>query len=464
MTNGGCVEGNYPECLLKHLSRLEPSEEQREKILGVADQAIRTLRGIIESSGLQNIIRELSIHGSFARDTWLPEDADIDIFILFDKRVDVEELHKITEALSAQLAHRLRAELETRYASHPYFVIKYQGVELELVPAYKVEKPEEMKSAVDRTPFHTEYVVSQLRKNPGLKRDIRIFKALLRRLNIYGAEVEVKGFSGYLSEVLVIHFGGLTPLLQAVAKWIPWRVVIPESAQKLRGSAPLVVLDPVDPRRNAAAAVGVEQLSKLIAFANTFAYKPEILCCILEDLEEKVEYTPDGNTLILRLRDHPPLVQDALAGKITRILDSVANTLRRYDFKVLRKLYLRLRDEHLLVLRLEALELPIYEKKIGPPVWHKNTINFLSKWASNLPAPFVEGDRVVVIAPRKICRAIDIIEEVLRVYKGFEWEIYDVESFLEGLPQDKKYMLLKALAGYEPWTVCLRRCLSGSPS
>ncbi|QOJ78265.1 CCA tRNA nucleotidyltransferase [Infirmifilum lucidum] len=464
MTSAGCVEGNYPECLLKYFSRLEPSEEQREKISKVADQAIGTLHKIIESRELQNIIHEVSIHGSFARDTWLPEDVDIDIFILFDERVGVEDLRKITEALSAQLADRLGAELETRFAAHPYFVVKYRGVELELVPAYKVEKPEEMKSAVDRTPFHTDYVVSQLRKNPGLKRDIRIFKALLRRLNIYGAEAEVKGFSGYLSEVLIIHFGGLTPLLRAVAKWVPWRVVIPESAQKLRGSAPLVVLDPVDPRRNAAAAVGVEQLSKLIAFANTFTYKPEILCCILEDLEEEVEYTPDGDTLILRLRDHPPLVQDALAGKISRVLDSVTNTLQRYNFKVLRKLYLKLEDEHLLVFQLEALELPIYEKKIGPPVWHKNIINFLSKWASNLPAPFVEGDRAVVVAPRKIRRAIDTVKEVLRVYRGFEWEIHDAPSFLEGLAQDKKYMLLKALAGYEPWIICLRRCLGGSPS
>jgi len=457
-----CIDSSEVACLSKHLSRLEPSEEQKERISRLVDRAVRELHHVVEESGLKPLVREISIHGSFARDTWLPEDTDVDVFVLFDESLGLEELHKSVETLSTELAQRLGAELEVRFASHPYFIIKYRGVELELVPAYKVESPQRIKSAVDRTPFHTEYIISQISRNPALKRDIRLFKALLRRLNIYGAEIEVKGFSGYLAEVLIVHYGGLIPLLCAASKWIPWRVVIPETAYRLRGTAPLVVLDPVDPRRNAAAAVGVDQLSKLILFANVFKHCPAILCCVLEGVEEETEYAPDENSIVLQLVKHPTLAPDALAGKLNRVLDAVTNTLRRNGFSVLRKLHLKLNEKHLLVLQLESLELPLWEKKVGPPVWHENVLRFLEKWASNKPAPFIEGDRVVAVAPRKNRNAIEIIKEVLKVYKGFEWEISKACDYIQKLPMPEKRELLKRLAGYEPWILCLKRFMAGA--
>lgn len=452
-----------PECI-EHLAYLfEPTEEQRRRISEIAEEVASKLKEIIEEAGLIRMIPEVSFQGSFARDTWLPEDTDLDLFILFDKSLDLGEMQRITERLSAELARRLGAGMEARFASHPYYVITLKDVEVEVIPAYKVQDPNEMKSAVDRTPFHTRYILSQLSKNPELKRDIRIFKALLRRLGVYGAELEVRGFSGYLSELLIIHYGGLEPLLRAAASWRPWRILVPESAPRvLRGAAPLVVVDPVDLRRNAAAAVAVEQLSKLIALSRVFTRYPEVLCCLLEAKEGKVEYSPDENILALQLLSHPPMAKDALAGKVRRMLDSVLHALERSGFRVLRASFLRVGDKIFLLVHLEASLLPAYEKRVGPPVWHENSLRFLEKWAANIPAPFIENDRWVVVAPRKTRAAAEVVKSALKAYPGFEWRVMTLIKLLEDLEDENlREKLLRAAGGYEPWTWCLRRFFAG---
>lgn len=455
------------KCLHEIIHQLEPTTEQRRKISEAVNEVLSNLRDLIEDSGLQGVVHEISVHGSFARDTWLPGDTDVDIFVLFDKSLELEDLRKLTEELSQKLAVRLNTRLETRFASHPYYVIIYKGIELELIPAYKINDIREMKSAVDRTPFHTAYVLSKLSENPDLKRDIRVFKALLRKLGIYGAELEVRGFSGYLSEVLIITYGGLVPLLSAAAKWIPWKIYIPRKVpQKLRGTAPLVVLDPVDSQRNAAAAVSVEQLSKLIAFSNVFLKFPQILCCVLGEVEslEYLTYRPDKNTILLRLMGHPPLVKDALAGKVRRILDGVSNSLEREGFRVMRKLMVNLHGEWFIILQLEEAELPFLEKRVGPPVWHENSLNFLKKWVLNNPAPFIDGDRWVVISERKTRKAEDVIINALKAYKEYEWEILNGATSQERLPEAYYNDISRILAGNEVWILCLRRFLIGQTS
>ncbi|MEZ0345430.1 MAG: CCA tRNA nucleotidyltransferase [Infirmifilum sp.] len=456
------TESIFKNCLIRYLSKLEPSPEQRKRIAEAAEEVLSVLHTLVKNEGLENIVHNISVHGSFARDTWLPENTDIDIFILFDLNLTFDKIQAITERLSAQTARLLGAVLETRFASHPYYIVKYKGVEIEIVPAYKVDNPREIKTAVDRTPFHTDYVVARLSSKPELKNEIRFFKALLKRLGIYGAELEVRGFSGYLSEVLVILHGGLLPLLFTASNWKPWRVLIPpEAPQKWRGAAPLVVLDPVDPRRNMAAAVGVEQLSKLIAFSRVFIHHPEILCCMMEDWEEKVEYKLDKNVIIIRVLSHPPLVEDALAGKTRRILDSTVNALSRNGFNVLRKLLVNIGGEFFLVIQLEQSELPPLEKREGPPVWHENSLNFLKKWAFNTPPPFIEGDRWVVITQRRTRTAEEIIRTILRAYAGFEWEIFSGDQITEKLEDKYSREIAYSLAGLEPWITCLRRYLSG---
>ncbi len=67
------------------------------------------------------------------------------------------------------------------------------------------------KSAADRSPFHTLYVANSLDNYK--KNQVRLLKKFLRSLNVYGAEISRKGFSGYVSEILIIKFGSFLSTL-----------------------------------------------------------------------------------------------------------------------------------------------------------------------------------------------------------------------------------------------------------
>ena len=51
---------------------------------------------------------------------------------------------------------------EERYASHPYVTGYIEGYYVDFVPCYNIKNSDELKSAVDRTLLHTEYIKSKL--------------------------------------------------------------------------------------------------------------------------------------------------------------------------------------------------------------------------------------------------------------------------------------------------------------
>jgi tRNA nucleotidyltransferase (CCA-adding enzyme) len=59
-------------------------------------------------------------------------------------------------------------------------------------------------SATDRTPF-IHYVKKRLGKT--LQDDVRLLKKFMQGIKVYGAEIKTGGFSGYLCELLILHYG-----------------------------------------------------------------------------------------------------------------------------------------------------------------------------------------------------------------------------------------------------------------
>ena len=93
--------------------------------------------------------------GSFAKDTWLSKDADIDIFIKFKKSTSEEKFERISEKIGFE---SLRAYSPyVRYSEHPYVEAKIKDTKINVVPFYDV-KSGEWKSAADRSPFHAKFM------------------------------------------------------------------------------------------------------------------------------------------------------------------------------------------------------------------------------------------------------------------------------------------------------------------
>jgi len=148
--------------------------------------------------------------GSAARDTWLAQDHDLDIFLGVPEEGDLGE--------AMELARLVAPEHEERYAEHPYVHALVDGFEVDLVPCYLVDDASRLKSAVDRTPFHTRYIIARI---AGLEDDVLLLKQFLKGIGVYGSELKTGGFSGYLVELLVILYRSFPDVLRAASHWRP---------------------------------------------------------------------------------------------------------------------------------------------------------------------------------------------------------------------------------------------------
>ena len=86
------------------------------------------------------------------------------------------------------------------------------------MPCYRVASGAEIRSAVDRTPFHTRYIRERIAP---FVDDVLLLKQFAKAGGVYGSDQMTEGFAGYLCELLILHYGGFLPLVRAGARWKP---------------------------------------------------------------------------------------------------------------------------------------------------------------------------------------------------------------------------------------------------
>ncbi|HEU5171966.1 MAG TPA: nucleotidyltransferase domain-containing protein, partial [Nitrososphaeraceae archaeon] len=187
------------------LDFIQPSNKDLQNVKSIEKE----IKDEIKRYKIPQIV-EVKTGGSFAKDTNLKKDMDIDIFILIDKNVNEQDFERI--ALDVGFKALKKYNPITRYSEHPYvegfaYINKKNSnreqIRVNIVPCYNVEKGL-WKSAADRSQYHTEYMQKMLK--PDQKNQIRILKAFLKGIGIYGAELSTSGFSGYVTEVLVLKY------------------------------------------------------------------------------------------------------------------------------------------------------------------------------------------------------------------------------------------------------------------
>ena len=183
------------------------TEESKKKIAKLAyDLVEKEIEKYSEVIGLE-------FGGSFAKGTWLSKDADIDIFIKFKKNISEEKFEKISKKIGFDSLKKYHPYV--RYSQHPYVEAKVKNTKINIVPFYDV-KIGEWKSAADRSPFHTKLMKKSL--TPKMRNEVRVLKTFLKSNRIYGAEIAKQGFSGYISEVLILEFGNFENLIKSISK------------------------------------------------------------------------------------------------------------------------------------------------------------------------------------------------------------------------------------------------------
>lgn len=431
------------------LRKIIPTEQDKARIDGTAARLTSLVQDYLDS---HHIDAMLKLVGSYSKGTYL-SNPDLDLFIMFPRGTSREELVEVGLKIGEDVLHGSRM-----YAEHPYTSAVFEGVDVDLVPNIHIDSTENLETAVDRTPFHTEYVLSKLTE--GQNDQIRLLKKFMKGIKTYGAEPNVRGFSGYLCELLVLKYGTFRGVLEAASE--KWReglqISLEKRTAKLEGA--LVFYDPVDGKRNVASAVHVDTLSRFILAAKAYLKNPsEVFFFPPEETARPDEWLRDraensGFRIVSVSFDKPDVVADNLYSQLWRTHYGLADKLDYFRFNCLRAVHRIVGDRMCIAFIVETDTLPPVYRRMGPPVSVASSKNFTDKWNEASPIkPFVEDGKWWAIVPHQYTDAKTmLLNEVSCAGIGKEMDITTIEvlDHKETLEKADR-MLLTELLDPEPF-------------
>jgi tRNA nucleotidyltransferase (CCA-adding enzyme) len=377
------VNNDIEKTISKAIYLCKPSSFEAKKLKTIAEQT-KALVTSYSSSKAVSIV----LGGSFAKGTWLKNDADIDIFVKISASTSFEEFEELAKRIGFESLRRYRPTI--RYSSHPYIEAFVRGVRVNVVPCYDVELGK-WKSAADRSPFHTQYIMENLDEQK--RNEVRVLKKFLKGSGVYGAEIATSGFSGYVAEVLILKFGSFRAVLEEISnmngRWgrdkkhvISIENVDPDIIKTFDNR--LIIIDPIDPRRNLGAAISAESLGRFVLAARAFLERPSLDFFIKSKRNTKhstYSYHDLYQNLLIIEFSYSKRSPDVIWGQMKKSLNALSKQLELADFGVIRSACST--DENKLavfVFLLESMELWPYRERIGPEVFMRNAAdNFISK-------------------------------------------------------------------------------------
>ncbi len=392
-------------------------------MIGLSQAIQREVEDVLASSGIQ---AKVSPQGSFARGTWISHEADLDIFARFPPTMERDEW--VEKVLPAMRKYFSRYRVIERYAEHPFLEFRVDGVRVNIVPSYDVRKGE-WKSATDRTPYHTEFMQTHL--TPDLRLEARLLKKFAKGIGTYGAEIRIGGFSGMLIDTLVLYYQSFVETLRQASSWTKGTLLEiskPEGVVSPKDKDPnvdLVVIDPVDPNRNLAAAVRPDNLWNFVAAGRQFLRNPGIWYFFPPEFKPKTRpqfakrIDNTGHELIAITFRHPVLVPDVLWGQLMKLERSLLDIMAREDFSPYRSaLWSDEKVESAILVEADRTTLREVRLQKGPPVLKsEDSVSFLQKHLKardTLRGPWIEVDRWVVERKRGTLSIRDLVKTAVR--------------------------------------------------
>ncbi|ABX13678.1 CCA tRNA nucleotidyltransferase [Nitrosopumilus maritimus] len=386
--------------IMKNVIPTKTIEKSKE---GIAKTALELVKKEIEK--FPEIIG-VEFGGSFAKGTWLSKDADVDIFVRFKKSISEEKFEKISKKIGFDSLKEFSPYV--RYSEHPYVEAKMKDTKINVVPFYDV-KAGEWKSAADRSPFHTKFMSKSLTQK--MRNEVRILKTFLKSNGIYGAEIAKQGFSGYVSEVLVLHFGSFENMIKSISK-IEENQVIGKTSKKFDTS--LVIIDPIDSNRNLAAAISDENIGKFILVCRAFKENPK--SDFFKNKKSRVSKKHWGNILSIKF-NFKMRSPDIIWGQIKRATSSLNTQLELAGFTVLRsRAYTDQQKEAYLLFLLESTKISDIYAKSGPEFFREGSSkSFISKNLSNAELVWIGNNKKIIsLEKRKHVDASKFMSEFLK--------------------------------------------------
>ena len=320
---------------MKFLESIKDELRPDKKISKLVDEFIEKLNFNLK----KNKIKATCVKGgSTAKGTFLKNDHDIDLFVVFDKAYKgkniSEELFSAIKEMSPVRIH----------GSRDYFHINKEGFTFEIVPVMEVKDANNIENVTDMSPKHVAWVNKKL--NDKLRDDIRLTKKFMKAQKVYGAESYINGFSGHVVDILIIYYGGFLNLLKAARNWKEKTIIDVEKKMKdplkdmdkSKTFGPLIIVDPVQPERNASAAVSKEKFEKFIEASKLFLKTPSKDFFIEKefDIDKIKKSVKKENLLVIINAESTKGSKDVSGTKLLKCFENIEKQLTLNEFTILK--------------------------------------------------------------------------------------------------------------------------------
>ena len=268
-----------------------------------------------------------------------------------------------------------------------------------------IKNEKEAKNITDISQLHSKWVNNKSKNTD----EMRLTKQFCKANKIYGAESYIQGFSGYICEILTIHYGSFMKLVKNVAKWGDRVVIDPENFYKGKNVdrelnqsklvSPLIVIDPVQRSRNAAAALSFEKFDIFRNACKKFIKNPSIKFFQIKKLD--IDELKSKNKIILELNVKPRKSgkRDVVGSKILKSFEFIIKESMLYGFKITK--YDWSWDENVdakFVFVVDNKKIPKEITLMGPPSKMKDHVE---KFKKAHKKTFVKGNKIMAIEKRK---------------------------------------------------------------
>jgi len=402
---------NVKQVLNNAIEEIKPGKDYEKNIFSILSSIIKKIN---QKKGIEAILG-----GSGAKGTWL-KTFDADIFVLFDYKKFKDKSDKLPDILERTLKKKFRG-IARIHGSRDYFQIKQGNFTFEIVPIIKIQKAEQAKNITDVSPLHSKWVG----KYKKLADEMKLAKQFCQAQNVYGAESYIRGFSGYVCEILTAYYGSFLNLIKNAVKWNAKVVVDVERYYKGKDvfklvntsklASPLIVIDPVQKDRNAAAALSVEKFESFKKAAGEFLKAPSKEFFMKRNLNDIFLLKKSNKKLIkiIKIRVTPLFGKaDVVGSKLLKIYEFLKIKFEEHGFKILKKEWeWDKRSDALLFFLFENKPLPKNMEMEGPPIkirLHAENFRKMHK------KTFVRRGRIFALRERKFLVPEELLKELIK--------------------------------------------------
>tara|TARA_Y100000310_G_scaffold225672_1_gene227695 strand:- start:2602 stop:3825 length:1224 start_codon:yes stop_codon:yes gene_type:complete len=347
------------------------------------------------------------VGGSGGKNTWLKGTHDVDLYVKFNYSKFKDKSDQLSAILHKSLKKQFRRVISL-HGSRDYFQIVHAGFTFEIVPILDIKNYKQARNTTDLSQLHVNFV----KKYPKLVNEIRLAKLFAKATNTYGAESYLRGFSGYALEVLTIQFGSFLKFIKAVSKWKASHIIGKKKDVALLNASkkmsPLILIDPVQPDRNVAAALSQEKYDLFKSAAKKFVKNPSLKSFTKKSFDLK-KLAKKGKVFFFTLT---PLSgkRDIVGAKMLKAFEFLQKQLTLHDFNLLASNWEFDEKKSFMYFVLDSKPLTKTFKHYGPP---KDAVKSLKQFKKKYKTIAFEGKKSYTKKQRLFTTLEPLFEQLL---------------------------------------------------